>query len=199
MLEISLVMGVLYIGLPPARYRKRLLDQVAGLIDQFDVKSDDEYRKNLAEDEVLLDNHRLVAMWIGELLQSDSAASIKPNSWARKFTSAGFSKKLTKSYRWFRIHGDKTLVVLMSCMFPIFSMWFLAISDLNSCLEQSRQASWLLYSVAGLGQLTPIAHVGIGYFFLQKSTYKKFRGAMEEISKWHELRETRESLSSFTH
>ena len=74
-IQISVAAGLLYVGLPAARYRSKLLDAIAELLKNEAPLMDNDHQKRSAYSESLRsptfqEKHNLVATWIGELLES---------------------------------------------------------------------------------------------------------------------------------
>ena len=120
MLQITIVVGVLYVSLPAGRYRNKLLEKIEStwnLIEKIDT--DDPIYANLMRDNSKFSKqHHYIAMWVGELEETDWWK--EPVGLNRPYAK---TKLLPPIYLLFKINADKIVAALIAALIPVLLNW----------------------------------------------------------------------------
>ena len=169
LLQISIALGILYIGLQAARYRNRIYEGVvSAILAQMEaLDADDlaapEYKDRLAQDSKLSAAHHRVSMWLGELPKAYSE-QLKATV-ADSFSDSTRKDRAPRVYRWFKFNADRFCVFLLSSFVPILLTWELAFPAAGYTHAQ-------MFGYALFGQAFVAGHVAVGWFM---SIYFRWR------------------------
>ena len=182
-LTINIAIGALYWGLPAARYRDRLFDEIAAAFRALEVpdQTDQPSIHNR-----LMDDHRIgysehyhtVSMWRSELpvrydesIDSTMAGKQFPRRdrqaparwWLRLWRQIRHGErqtgrvKLPWRYRWFRMDGDKRTSLWIATIVPVGLVWPVIFSDTGSSWW------WSVYAFLAFGQVWVGSHLWAGH------------------------------------
>ena len=182
LLQISIALGILYIGLQSARYRSRIYEAVVRAISAQTaaVNTKDlanaEYKDALSRDSKLASAHHRISMWIGEL----------PREYAEKLDSdvaESFSDATSKDgppllYKWFKSDLDRWAVFIISSMIPILITWEMVLQV--TPYTKADFFKWTLF-----GHATVAAHVLIGWimsFYFRVRCWWHVRRIVRELA-----------------
>ena len=184
LLDVSIVFGILYLGLPRARYRRTMLERLATAVGTHNLARDESYRRLIETDSRFSANHHAVAMWAVELLQSECARRVADDSWVRSFADHRLAPGLPLSYRWFRLDGDRAVVFIFSCVLPVLAIWVLAIEQIfgmPAALANETHAR-LVFCISIFSQGLVSVHVFLGSVVLKRriDSVEKKIGEMSE-------------------
>ena len=160
LLQISIALGILYIGLQAARYRNRIYEGiVSAILAQTEALDADElaapeYKDRLSRDSKLSTAHHRVSMWLGEL-------PIAYSEQLKATVADSFSDSTRKDgapcvYRWFKSNADRFCVFLLSSFVPILLTWELAFPTVGYTHAQ-------MFRYALFGQAFVAVHVAVGW------------------------------------
>lgn len=184
MLQINVALGILYIGLQPARYRNRIYKNIvvecignADTLRQLggSTKHKDGYNSKVAGDTNLSNCHHTVAMWVGELpeayrkdLPSDMPTNINRHD-------SGTLEVPPWDYRWFKSNFDGNVIIFMCSIIPIIYLWLL--------LPLQDLCWWIIsgYVLFFIGQCLIIFNIWFGNRIATNYS-EKFATALEKVS-----------------
>lgn len=176
LLQIAIALGLFYIGLPRARYRKILLEKIGRAYDRaFDQAEPDlehTYRELLGNDRNFADAHHEILKWLGELSARRNDVS---DSWYG-FWPKGKAVDLPWQYRWYKTNGDRWIVFVLTSAIPIAQTVVLLgssdpVSYMTACCHL------VLLSIAAI---CVSVHVGMG-MWIEHGLAKQFDKALETI------------------
>lgn len=171
MLQINVALGILYIGLEVARYRKRLTAQLEEIkkteVDTLVLDADgklsnvrmNSYRDLLGRDKRFSDTHYYLCTWIGELPLSPDANLRNPD--ADLFSQVDRVPKPPWPYRWYKRDVDRWSTFIVTSLIPIGLTWGLVMHT-DYLLGQL----CYVYIVLVLGQFWVAAHVIAGWLMV---------------------------------
>ena len=160
LLQISIALGILYVGLQAARYRNRIYEGVvSAILAQTEALDADDlaalgYKDRLSQDSKLSTAHHRVSMWLGELPRAYSE-QLK-DTVADSFSDSRRKDGAPCVYRWFKSNADRFWVFLLSSIVPILLTWELAFPFAGLAHSQ-------MFNYALFGQGFVAAHVAVGW------------------------------------
>ena len=170
MLAVNIAFGTLYLGLPAARYRTKLLDSIESRFrsKQYSDDAKAKLRERLAESKVLLHQYHRAATWAKEV-----TANRLRNTSASLFEAVKDPDPLPLSYRWFKCNGDKGVCFLLLVLLPSTLLWIM-VAGLYS-------QAWLCWYAAALalGQGCVAFHVLLGIWMVWRHG-NKLRRALDD-------------------
>ena len=183
MLQINVALGILYIGLEVARYRKRLTAQLEEIkqteVDILVLDADGKlsetrlkaYRNLLGRDSDFGTAHYYLCTWIGELPVRQDVDSGEPE--AELFSQVERVPEPPRLYRWYRGDLDRWTTFVVTSLIPIGLTWGLVMYT-DDILKFH---SWV-YVFLIAGQSLVAAHVIAGWLMVRHYT-KKFSVAVK--------------------
>ena len=183
MLQINVALGILYIGLEVARYRKRLIAQLETIkqneVDLLVLDADgnlsdsrlNAYSNLLGRDSNFGKAHYYLCTWVCELPVRQDMDSGELE--ADLFSQAERMPKPPRLYRWFKGDLDRWTTFVVTSLIPIGLTWGLVIHPDYILKFQSS-----VYVALIVGQACVVAHVVAGWLMV-KHYIKKFSEAVK--------------------
>ena len=193
MLQISIALGILYIGLQTARYRNRIYQGIVTTIlartgaVEASVVASPRYKDHSFGKSRLNDANQRVQMWLHELPIASS--SELEGTVADAFLEASEPDATPCLYRWFQEDWDRWTVFFLSSVVPILLCW-----ELVYPVEYMTDTRTLYY--AAFGQVFVGLHVLVGWSMSWYFRWR-FEAAVKTIVSEVAALETRESLGEF--
>ena len=178
LLQISLALGLLYLGLQSARYRGRLHDQIVESLNAEGARtlsiSRGAYARFVIRGPIRLEAHKTVLMWI-KVLPTDHLLQLEGNL-AEVFLRIDKAAQPPRWYRWYAWNGDLYFTFAVSVLLPIVMFWYIALCGYPPWLP--RWASWLLIA---LGQVNVGTHIFVGRKIITGTYHTEFSKALDTL------------------
>ena len=184
--QINVAIGTLYAGLPAARYRSKLRDNIlrelkrkSDVFKDADVWSKDNYGERLRQVD-FQKAHNYLSMWVEEILESQAVVEFDQvvvrflQNPTHSVEQDYEKENAPRSYRWFKSDWDRKVVV-----FTTFAPLVLLLVDFF--LHQSLRPTipFLIISIA-VGLIAVAVHLWLGTEMVRTHT-DKFRNAFGKI------------------
>ena len=141
-IQINVAAGLLYIGLPAARHRNKLLDAIAERLEAESFEDEELWSRNsyldLLRGPKFQKAHNLVATWFSELLESKTSKLSAVTAQFFAPQSEDGANKPPYSYLWFKNNLDKGMVILAT-----FSSAYLFLLPFSRFAGSRRLRMWL--------------------------------------------------------
>ena len=167
---ITIGLGALYYGLPQARYRGKLLDNIKAALAIQEVSLDisDELRaqvhKKMVQDGAMSGLYYRIATWIREL--PTAAQDDLRETLADLFSEVSNPPDTPRLFRYFKSDSDKRTSLFLSVALPILVLW---VFYWLPCLVECSWTTTIYSSLLFFAQLWIVGNMIVGVWMV--STY----------------------------